>query len=262
MELSLDGKVAVVTGASRGIGAAVADALAAERARLVLIARDAVLLDSVASKIRDRHGADCLAVATDLLIPDAADIAVSRALERFGTIDVLVNNAGASGFGSFDAVSDGDWQHAFELKLLGYVRMVRAVLPAMREQRVGRIVNVIGMAGRVASPGYVLGAFNAALMHLTRALSSDLAPDGIVVKGINPGPTNTERMAAAFEVWARDAGVEPDAYIKDYMRGFALREIASPEEMAKLVVLLASPVSDRLIGTVLQADGGATTSVA
>jgi NAD(P)-dependent dehydrogenase (short-subunit alcohol dehydrogenase family) len=261
MELSLEGKVAVVTGASRGIGAAVADALAAEHAKVVIVARNSELLEAVGSQIRSHHGTACLIIPADLMLPETADQVIARVHEHFGPVDVLVNNAGTSTFGSFDSISDRDWHDAFELKMLGYIRMVRAVLPAMRSQGAGRIVNVIGMAGRIASTGYVLGAINASLMHLTRTLSRDLAPVGIVVKGINPGPTDTERMATALQLWANEAGIDTDAFVRQYLRDFSLPDMASPQEMARLIVLLSSPVSDRLIGTVLQADGGAAASV-
>jgi 3-oxoacyl-[acyl-carrier protein] reductase/bacilysin biosynthesis oxidoreductase BacG len=254
MNLGLEGKKVVVTGASRGIGEAIAEAFASEGSELALLARSQPALQQLATRLSAQVRAT--AIVADLAQADDARVAIDRAIGALGGIDVLVNNAGTSPFGSFDVISDHVWQDAFNLKLMGYVRCTRAVLPAMRMQQSGTIINVVGMAGRNATPGYALGAFNAALLHLTKSLSELVASDGIRVSAINPGFTTTERMSQAMQVWAREANVDIEKYTEDYVRRLPLGRFAEPAEIARLVVLLASDVMELTTGSALQADGG------
>ncbi len=255
MNLELAGKRVIVTGASRGIGACIAEAFAAEGADLALIARSAEGLDQVLSRL-EPHGAKGVAIVADLARPDDPGEAIGRALDRLGGVDVLVNNAGASPFGSFDAITDRDWLDAFDLKLMGYVRCIRATLPPMREQGWGTIINVVGAAGRNATAGYVLGAFNAALLHLTKSLGEHAAGDGIRLTALNPGFTNTERMRTAMEVWANAASMDARSYTSRYVSRLPLGRFAEPEEIARMAVLLASDHFALAVGSSLQADGG------
>lgn len=250
MNLGLSGKRVIVTGASRGIGAAVAEAFAAEGASLALVARTEAAVTDLARRLPSST-----AVTADLSRPDSLAAGMKIAVEALGGVDVLINNAGTSPFGSFDAITDAEWQAAFDLKVMGYVRCIRKVLPAMRAQGSGTIVNIVGMAGRHATPGYVLGACNAALLHLTRSLAELVARDGIRVSAINPGLTATDRMRSAMEVWAREANQDVEGYTRDYLGGLPLKRFAQPEEIARLVVLLSSDVMALTTGSALQADG-------
>lgn len=255
MNLDLAGRKVIVTGASRGIGAAVARAFAEEEAELALVARSQAELEELASELA-ASGCRAVAVAGDLSDAASLEDAMRHAVEGLGGVDVLVNNAGASPFGSFDAIGDEQWGEAFELKLLGYVRCIRAVLPHMRARRRGTVVNVVGAAGRNATAGYVLGALNAALLHLTRSLGDLVAGDGIRVSALNPGFTSTERVRRAMEVWAHEQGTDVDTYTRDYAARLPLGRFAEPDEIARLVVVLASDRMELTLGSSLQADGG------
>jgi 3-oxoacyl-[acyl-carrier protein] reductase len=261
VRLGLTGKRCVVTGASRGIGAMVARELACEGADLALLARSEPALVALAGELHDRYQVRAWPVPGDLSTAEGAASGVNRAIESLGGIDVLINGAGSSPFGSFDRVDDQDWYSSFDLKVMGYVRCTRAALPAMRAQRSGRIVNVVGMAGRYATPGYALGALNAALLHLTKSLAELVARDGITVVAVNPGLTETDRVRDAMRTWADEEGVELDAYARDYASRLPLRRLAAPEEVARLVVVLASEVSEYVTGSAVQVDGASTRGV-
>jgi 3-oxoacyl-[acyl-carrier protein] reductase len=257
MNLGLEGRSCIVTGGSRGIGAEVARALAGEGANVAVIARTEGALNQVAGRMRDL-GVEAMAIRSDLTAPDGPAEAVAAAIEGLGGVDVLVNAAGASPFGSLDQISDSDWAASFELKVMGYVRCIRAVLPTMRQQHAGRIVNIVGMGGRHATPGYVLGALNAALLHLTKSVADLVAADGITVVAVNPGLTDTERLRAAMDVWAGDEGTDPEAYRSRYAaRNIPLGRFATAEEIGRTVALLASEATSYVTGSALQVDGGA-----
>jgi NAD(P)-dependent dehydrogenase (short-subunit alcohol dehydrogenase family) len=179
MRLGLAGKVALVTGASKGIGLAVAEALAAEGARVVISARCQPALDRAAAAIRE-HGGEVLGVPADVTRPEDVERLVAAAVSRFGTIHVLVNNAGGIGsFSPFDELSDGAWLGVLELNVLSAVRVTRAVLPHMRRQEWGRIINMGSESG--VQPDALMPHYNAskaALINLTKSLSKAYAADG------------------------------------------------------------------------------------
>jgi len=239
----------------------VARELAAEGADLALLARSEPALVELAGELQDRHQVRARPVVGDLSTAEGAASGMGQAIEALGGIDVLVNSAGSSPFGSFDRVGDQDWYASFDLKVMGYVRCTRAALPTMRAQRSGRIVNVVGMAGRYATPGYVLGALNAALLHLTKSLAEFLASDGITVVAVNPGLTETDRVRDAMRTWAGEEGVELDTYAHDYASRLPLRRLAAPEEVARLVVVMASDLSEYVTGSAVQVDGASSRGV-
>ena len=256
MNLGLRGRKVVVTGASRGIGRATAEQFAAEQCDLALVARtDAAILE-LATKLRE-GGVNAVAISADVSSSGGAKGAIDEARRQLGTVDVLVNNAGTSPFGSFDVIDDAAWTAAFELKLLGYVRCIRAVLPLMRAQRSGTIINVVGTAGRNATPGYVLGAFNAALLHLTKSVAELVVEEGIRVVAINPGFTNTARATTAMRLWAAEEGMDEESYTRQFVSDLPLGRFAEPDEIARMIVLLASDVMAPATGSALQADTGA-----
>jgi NAD(P)-dependent dehydrogenase (short-subunit alcohol dehydrogenase family) len=261
MDLMLAGRTAVVTGASRGIGAAVAEELACEGVDVALIARTTEPLEALAGELAARHGVRAFPVTADLSIAGELEAAFDHAAARLGRVDILINNAGASPQGSFDQTTDELWTEAFELKLLGYVRAIRSVLPGMRATGRGRIVNVVGMAGRFATPGYVLGAYNAALLHLTKALAQELAPAGIGVVAVNPTYVETARLLTQFRKRADAKGQDVDAFQRELASTVPMRRFASAQEIGRLVVFMASDIAAYVIGSALEADGAVSTGV-
>ena len=256
MNLGLRGKRVVVTGASRGIGRATCEQFALEGAELALVARSGEAIRGLAESLRAQERV-AVPIEADLATPDGPARAIAEAGDRLGSIDILINNAGTSAFGSFDVVDDDAWTGAFDLKLMGYVRCIRAVLPLMRKQHAGTIINVVGVGGRHATPGYALGAFNAALLHLTKSVAELVAADGIRVAAINPGFTTTERMLDAMRLWARESRVDVETYTRNYLGNLPLGRFSEPDEIARMIVLLASPLMHMTAGSALQADGGA-----
>ena len=261
MDLLLAGRSAIVTGASRGIGASVAAELAKEGVDVALIARTGEALERVAEEITTRYQVRAWPIPADLANSGELEAAFSQAAIRLGRVDILINNAGASRSGTFDQIDDCEWTAAFELKLLGYVRAIRAVLPGMRTNGRGRIVNVVGMAGRYATPGYVLGAYNAALLHLTKALAQELAPAGIGVVAVNPTNVETDRLIATLRRRADERGQDLNNFRSELVASVPMRRFASAEEISRLIVVMASDVAAYVNGSALQADGAVSTGV-
>lgn len=261
MDLGLTGRVAVVTGGSKGIGRACATALAAEGCRLALCARGAEALERTAEELRAK-GADVLTIAADLAEAPAAGRVVEQTMGRFGRVDVLVNNAGAIRGGSFLDTPAEQWAEDWRLKILGYTRMAQAVLPAMRSRRWGRIVNVIGAAARNPSPDYMAGGIaNAGLINFTRALADLGAPDQILVTAVSPGATATERWDTLVDQRARAQGRRPEDLRRELEQAQPLGRIGRPEDVADVVVFLASDRASFITGASITVDGGASRGV-
>ena len=227
MELGIKGKTCIVTGASRGIGLDIATVLAEEGADVAMIARDGAAMEQAAAALR-RFGVRVFAVAADLATPEGVSGGIRAALEKLGRVDILINNAGSSTIGSFDQVSDAQWVSGMAVKPLGYVRACREIIPHMRANRAGRIVNVAGGGGRWATAEYVMGCLNAATLHFTKALAEELGPYGISVVAVNPGPTGpTARTDAAFAAWGAKTGTDPKLVEEKYLSGLPLRRMAT-----------------------------------
>jgi len=255
MDLKLDGKIALVTGGNKGLGAASARTLAADGAKLFLTARNQADLEAVAAEI----GGETAVLARDLTDADGADRVAAAALDRYGRIDILVNCAGASQGGLFWEIPDQVWQDSLELKFMANVRMMRAVIPAMRAQQYGRIVNVIGNNGKQPSPRLLPGsAANAALLAVTKGLADEVAGDGIVVNAVNPGPTRTERWNTLMANLAAASDRSVDEVEQDFMSQNPMNRLGAPEEIAGIVAFLASDAAANMTGTSITADGGWT----
>jgi 3-oxoacyl-[acyl-carrier protein] reductase len=262
MDLGLRSKIALVTGASRGIGRAVAASLAAEGARVALCARDAARLKEATAEIAAASGAETLAVPADLADADEIPRVVEATLARFGRIDVLVNNAGAIRPGDFLQTPDAQWLTDWTLKPLGYVRMARAVFPVMQRQGGGRIVNVTGAAARNPSAGSLAGgAANAALVNFTKGLAELGAPSNILVTAVSPAATATERWETMVAERARMQNTTVEAARRESEGTYPLGRIARPEDVADLVCFLVSERASFLSGICITVDGGATRGV-
>ncbi len=256
VELGLNGRVALVTGGSKGIGRACAAGLAAEGCRVALCARGAEALQRAVAELGAK-GAEVLTVAADLAEADGARRVVEAAVAHFGRLDILVNNAGAIRGGDFLGTPAEQWADDWRLKLLGYVRMAQAALPHMRARRWGRIINIIGAAARNPTPDYMAGGIaNAGLINWTRALADLGAPDQILVTAVSPGATATERWDTLVAQRARAQGKAPEDLRRELERGQPLSRIGRPEDVADLVVFLASERASFITGVAITVDGG------
>lgn len=252
MDLELRGKLALVTGATQGIGRATAMMLAKEGCDLVLVARDPVALAHTLLET-EKMGAKTKAIAAELGSPAE----IQRVADTIGGIDILVNNAGAIPGGSLQDVSDESWRAGWDVKVHGYINMCRSLYPALAARR-GVVINIIGAASDYLLPQYLAGSSgNAALVAFTRAFARGARRDGIRAVGINPGAVATDR----YVTWMRDRAQRElgDAERwEELVQALPFGRAGLPDEIASAVCFLASPRSGYTSGTILTIDGAAT----
>jgi 3-oxoacyl-[acyl-carrier protein] reductase len=254
MDLQLKDKVAIVTGASKGIGRAIAQTLASEGMRIAVVARSRDELVSLASPLGDA----CLVHASNLMNPDAPADVVTATMARFGRLDVLVNNAGATKRGDFLTLSDQDWAEGFALKFFGAMRLSRAAWPHLQAAK-GSIVNIVGIGGRTGSAEFAIGgSVNAAMLNLTKVLADRGVKDGVRVNAINPGGIKTDRLQTRLKSFASEHHVPLGEAEAQMARAFGVARFGQPEEIARLVAFLASPQAAFCQGSIVDADGGQT----
>ena len=252
MDLNLHGKTALVTGASKGIGLAVAKALAAEGCNLHLAARGKETLEAAREAIRKRHQ---IAVALHPLDLSRSE-SVGQLAESCRDIDILVNNAGAIPGGTIDMIDEARWRAAWDLKVFGYINLTREFLALMAKRGRGVIVNVVGLAGEKMDAGYVAGsAGNAALIAFTKAVGSTSLDKGVRVLGCNPGPVETDRIVTLMKTRAEREFGDASRW-QEYLKKLPLGRAAKAEEVADLVAFLASDRAAYISGTVTNIDGG------
>ena len=257
---TLDGKIAIVTGASRGIGRAIAGSLANEGARVILSARDRVLLDRAVEEIR-ASGGDAACVALDLRVPEAPGQLADLAVRTFGRIDIVVNNAGATRRGEFEELTDDDWSDGFALKFFGAIRLTRAAWPHLKATR-GSLINISGVGGRTPGSQFTIGgSVNAALLSFTKAIADQGIRDGVQVNAVNPGTIRTDRYQARLVALAARRGLSPEAAEAEFVREQRIAQIGEPEDIAGLVVFIASPAGRLLHGALIDMDAGATKTI-
>jgi 3-oxoacyl-[acyl-carrier protein] reductase len=262
MDLGLRDARCIITGASDGIGAATALAFAREGASVGLVARRRDRLDSVAADARAAGAPTTAVAAADLADGDALHGALTTLTDDLGGVDVLVNNAGASRAGTIEQVGDDAWRESFDLKLMGYVRSMRLVIPVMRAHGSGCIVNVLGVAGTQPSPNYVLSCFVTALQQLTASVADQVAGDGIRVVGVGPGYTATERVMTPIRRIAEERGVPVEEFIDVFAAEHVpVGRLATAEEMATWITVMASRIAGFVTGTQLLVDGGASRAI-
>jgi 3-oxoacyl-[acyl-carrier protein] reductase len=257
MDLGLRDKVALVGGASRGLGRAAARELAAEGCAVVLCSRDAAALGRVAADIGQQTGADTYAVAANL--SDAAAVAdvVSAAVARFGRVDVLVTNTGGPPVGPFESHSPEAWRAAVAQNLESVLNLTRGVLPGMKDRGWGRIINVTSIAVKQPVDGLILSnSVRAAVTGFARTLANELAPHGVTVNNVLPGYTRTERLVQLATHNAQARGVDASEAYAQWEREIPMGRLGEPQELAALVAFLASTRAGYITGASIAVDGG------
>jgi len=257
MDLGLKGKVALVAAASRGLGRAVAEELAAEGASLVLCARGAGPLAEACGQIERASGADVVGVAGDVASAEDVLRIVGAGLERFGRIDILVTNAGGPPAGTFETLSAPDWEAATRLTLTSVLNLTRAVLPGMRERRWGRILNVTSIAVKQPVDNLMLSnSLRAAVTGFARTLANEVAAEGITVNNLLPGYTRTERVEELARAASEREGVGEDEVRARWEAEIPMRRLGEPREFAALAAFLASERASYITGASITVDGG------
>jgi len=262
MDFGLAGKVAIITGSSDGIGYAVARALAREGARLVLCARRETVLAEASESIVKETGTEVLAVRCDVQRLDDVRNLVKEAVQRFGAIHILVNNAGSVPSARFADVDDAQWHQMLEGKLLGYLRMTREVVPHMLKTGWGRIVNVAGTAGwEPSNTSIAVGLNNAAVINWTKSLSREYAAEGILVTTVAPGSIETPRQVRNRQREADIRGTSLGELASARVHDIPMQRLGRPEEVANVVAFLASECSSYMTGACVTVDGGVMRSI-
>ena len=258
MDLGIRGRAALVTGGSRGIGRETARALLEAGARVAISARSQAPLERTRDELQARTGGEVHAVVADMAAETDVERLVRAATERFGAVDILVNNAGTMYSGRFEALTEQGLRTQFDIKLFGFMRAIRLVAPGMQARRWGRIVNIIGGAGKEPDP-YMLGSgiTNSALLNLTKALSTEVGADNVLVNAVCPGWVDTGlwRRNAAGLAAELGAGSEDEAR-RLAARKNALGRFGRPEELADAVAFLCSERASYITGVALNVDGG------
>jgi NAD(P)-dependent dehydrogenase (short-subunit alcohol dehydrogenase family) len=257
---NIEGKVAIVTGGSRGIGRAIALRLARERAQVVIAARDKTALAAAADEIV-KTGGIVETFAADLREPEAPAALARAAVNAFGGIDIVVNNAGATRRGEFLELSEADWMDGFALKFFGAVRLSRAAWPYLKERR-GAVLNIIGTGGRTPGPLFTLGgSVNGAFLSFTKALADVGIRDGVQVNAINPGYIRTDRLQGWIKSTAAETGGDLKVAEREMIRRANIVGIGEPEDIASLAAFVLSPQNRMVHGALIDLDGGLTKTV-
>jgi 3-oxoacyl-[acyl-carrier protein] reductase len=255
MEFGLEGRVALVTGSSRGIGRGIAEALAEEGCNLVLVGRDTGALAEVESAIRAK-GRKAISCAIDLRDPDAPTRALASTVATFGGLDILVNNAGGTKRGNFIDILDADWRDGFELKFFAHVRLSREAWPLLKS-RSGSLVTIGGTSGRTPHAGFTIGSsVNAACIAFTKALADLGKEDGVQVNAIHPSHVETDRLWKRLMLEVERTGNDEATVRRDYCRKAGIRRFGKPEDVAALVAFIVSKRGSWLHGATIDMDGG------
>ncbi|SFB12122.1 3-oxoacyl-[acyl-carrier protein] reductase [Lentibacillus halodurans] len=258
MNLGLKNKSVLVLASSKGLGKATAHQFASEGARVFLASRDEDALERTAKEIREKTQNPYVTYGIcDITAYDSIKQLVSDVIDENGTIDVLVNNAGGPPAGSFDDVDDDAWQHAFELNLLSFIRAIRVVLPYMRKQGGGHIVNFASSSIKQPIDGLILSnTFRAGITGLSKSLSQELAGDNILINTIGPGRIGTDRVSHLDSVKAEKLGMPAEDVMKEAEKQIPIGRYGEPEEFAKIAVFLCSAANTYVTGQSLLVDGG------
>ena len=262
MDLELKGTVAIVGGASKGLGRACAQVLAAEGARVAICSRSKPDLDTAAREIRDTTGAEVLAVAGDLDRQDVIQGLIAATVERFGRLDVLVNNSGGPPLARAHNATEEQWATAIQRSLLFFARMSREALPHLKHGGRGRIINILAATVYNPIPNLALsGVTRLGVVAFAKSLADEVGRDGILVNNVCPGSIMTERMRSNVTSRAKELGISLDEALAQRAADTAVGRVGEPDELAYLVAFLASSRSSYITGTTMLVDGGLVRSV-
>jgi 3-oxoacyl-[acyl-carrier protein] reductase len=256
----LSGKVALVTGGSRGIGRAIALRLSAAGASVALAARDAAALSAAATEI-SKSKVHVTQHAVDLREHTSANALVAEVLRQHARLDILINNAGGSVPGALTELDDAAWSDSLELKLLGGMRVARAAWPALVKES-GSLISIVGIGGRIAEPrGIIAAAQCSALYAMTKSMAALGLEDGVQVNAINPGPVWTDRLKSRLPTLGIDGTLQEQDIFTALARKHNLRRIGRPEDIAELVAFILSPSGGLFHCALIDFDGGAVRSI-
>ncbi len=261
MDLELQGKRALVTGGSKGIGKAIALELAREGVDVAIAARSQDSLDLAAEEIRSATGRKVVAISADTTSWDDVQRMVKTTVSELGGVDILVNSAAMVGGqvrGSIDEADERDLIEDLDTKVVGYFRSIKAVAPHMRAKKWGRVISIGGVSAREST---IYGLRNAAVVHMTKTLSDQLGPDGITLNVVHPGLTLTDTINERLDNQAQQQGISRDEVNASVGQKVAIRRPIAPEELAWLTAYLASPKAECVTGEVIAAGGGAVGAV-
>jgi len=257
MELGIKNRVAVVAASSRGLGKAVAWGLAREGVKLVICARNKEALEQTADEILLKTGVTVFPLSVDLSDPDQIDWMINETLDLFGKVDILVTNAGGPPSGKFIDIDDDDWMKAAQLTLMSAVRLVRGVLPGMREQKWGRIIHMTSVSLKQPIDNLFLSnVFRPGVAGMAKSLSRELAEENILVNTVCPGYFITDRVKELVAAQAKKSGRPMEEIEREITEKIPLGRMGNPEELANLIVFLASERASYMTGSVVQVDGG------
>ncbi len=263
MDLKLNGRVAFVTGASRGIGKSIATALAAEGVSVGLFGRDLPRCNAVAQELRARHPEIRAAVIElDLSKPKAIKPAVEKAIAELGRVDILVNCAGGAYRGRLEEIPDELWETYFAIKPLGLIRMTRETVPHLRKSDQGRVINISGTRGREPQGVQVMsGPINLGTLSITKAMANEFGKNGITVNAICPGSTDTGRWTELVSIHAREHNISTQEAEKHLVADVPMGRVVKPEDISDLAVFLASARAGMITGCAVNVDGGRTRGI-
>lgn len=257
MDLGLQGKVALVAAASRGLGKAVAEELANEGVSLILCARDQETLDKTCDEIRQKSGTKILSLAADLSKTEDIERLYQTGMDEFVQIDILVTNVGGPPAGIFENLSRESWETATNLLLTSVLDLTRLVLPQMKERRWGRILNITSIASKQPVDNLILSnSLRAAVTGFAKTLANEVAPFGVTVNNILPGYTRTERVVQLAETIAQKEGISPAQATAKWEAEIPMKRLGEPHEFAALAAFLVSERASYITGSSIAVDGG------